>query len=130
MRLICSMNEWCVNQHGKSGLTAACLASEHTYEDVTKKVLEYIQRWVPEKGASLLAGSSVHADMRWVQARHSDAHHSCLGSSSKGCRRSCSISRIGSSVGPRRPYWSLTPRCLVGQGWRRTVIPVVSQSDK
>ena len=63
-----SMNEWCVNQHGKSGLTAACIASAHTYEEVTRRVLDYIQRWVPEKGASLLAGSSVHADMRCVRA--------------------------------------------------------------
>ena len=61
------MDEWCTNQHGKSGLTAACIASPLTYEDVTKKVLEYIQKWVPERGAALLAGSTVHADMRWVQ---------------------------------------------------------------
>lgn len=60
------MDEWCTNQHGKSGLTAACIASPLTYEDVTKKVLEYIQKWVPERGAALLAGSTVHADMRWV----------------------------------------------------------------
>ena len=58
------MDEWCTNQHGKSGLTAACIASPDTYEDVSGKVLEYIQKWVPEKGAGLLAGSSVHADMR------------------------------------------------------------------
>jgi hypothetical protein len=60
------MDEWCTNQHGKSGLTAACIASPLTHEDVTNKVLEYIQKWVPERGAALLAGSTVHADMRWV----------------------------------------------------------------
>jgi oligoribonuclease len=58
------MGEWCVNQHGKSGLTQACLVSPHSYEDVTAMVLDYIKRWIPEKGAGLLAGSSVHADMR------------------------------------------------------------------
>ena len=64
------MNEWCVDQHGKSGLTAACLASEHTYPAVAQAVLEYIQKWIPERGAGLLAGSSVHADMRWVYNTH------------------------------------------------------------
>lgn len=58
------MGEWCTEQHGKSGLTAACLASPHTYAAVAANVLSYIQKWIPEKGAGLLAGSSVHADMR------------------------------------------------------------------
>ncbi|WVQ99590.1 hypothetical protein IAU59_006726 [Kwoniella sp. CBS 9459] len=61
-----SMNEWCVNQHGKSGLTQACLDSPFTYEQVTQKVLEYIRKWIPERGAGLLAGSTVHADMRFL----------------------------------------------------------------
>ncbi|OCF33032.1 oligoribonuclease, mitochondrial [Kwoniella heveanensis BCC8398] len=63
-----NMNEWCVNQHGKSGLTQACLDSPYTYEQVTQKVLEYIQKWIPERGAGLLAGSTVHADMRGDEA--------------------------------------------------------------
>ena len=58
------MGEWCTNQHGKSGLTQACIKSPHTHDQVTKLVLEYIQRWIPEAEAGLLAGSSVHADMR------------------------------------------------------------------
>ena len=58
------MGEWCVNQHGASGLTAACIASPHTYDEVAANVLAYIQKWIPERGAGLLAGSSVHADMR------------------------------------------------------------------
>ncbi|RSH86910.1 uncharacterized protein EHS24_005188 [Apiotrichum porosum] len=60
------MGEWCTEQHGKSGLTQACIDSPHSYEDVAAKVLEYIKRWIPEKGAGLLAGSSVHADMRFL----------------------------------------------------------------
>lgn len=61
------MNEWCINQHGKSGLTAACLSSPHTHDEVERLVTEYIQKWIPEKGAGLLAGSTVHADMRSVK---------------------------------------------------------------
>lgn len=61
------MNEWCINQHGRSGLTQACLDSPHTYDEVYQKVVAYIQKWVPEKGAGILAGSSVHADARWLR---------------------------------------------------------------
>jgi oligoribonuclease (3'-5' exoribonuclease) len=63
-RLTRRMDEWCTNQHGKTGLTAACIASPHTHDEVSRLVLEYIQKWVPDKGAALLAGSTVHADMR------------------------------------------------------------------
>jgi oligoribonuclease len=58
------MNEWCVDQHGKSGLTQACLDSPWTHQQVSEKVLEYVQKWIPESGSAILAGSTVHADMR------------------------------------------------------------------
>ncbi|RXK37080.1 oligoribonuclease [Tremella mesenterica] len=60
------MGEWCVEQHGKSGLTAACLSSPHTHQEVEKVVKEYIMRWIPEPGAGLLAGSSVHLDKAFL----------------------------------------------------------------
>jgi oligoribonuclease (3'-5' exoribonuclease) len=60
------MNEWCINQHGKTGLTQACIDSPHTHEEVEEKVRAYLEKWIPEAGAGLLAGSSVHADMRYV----------------------------------------------------------------
>ena len=58
------MQVW--EQHGKSGLIQACLDSPYSYDTVVEKVLDYIRRWIPERGAGLLAGSSVHADMRQV----------------------------------------------------------------
>jgi oligoribonuclease len=67
------MGEWCVNQHGKSGLTQACLDAPLSHEEVEKEVTDYIKKWIPERGAGILAGSSVHADMRcvdiWKQER-------------------------------------------------------------
>lgn len=57
-----NMGEWCVKQHGASGLTAACLESKHTTESVQDEVLNYIKKWVPQQRAALLAGNSVHAD--------------------------------------------------------------------
>jgi len=64
--LTSSMNEWCINQHGKTGLTQACIDSPHTHEEVEESVRAYLEKWIPEAGAGLLAGSSVHADMRYV----------------------------------------------------------------
>ncbi|EKM53426.1 uncharacterized protein PHACADRAFT_259806 [Phanerochaete carnosa HHB-10118-sp] len=57
-----SMDEWCTNQHGKSGLTAACLGSPHSTEFVAKEVLAYIKKWIPEQRVGVLAGSTVHFD--------------------------------------------------------------------
>jgi len=62
------MNEWCINQHGKTGLTQACIDSPHTHEEVEESVRAYLEKWIPETGAGLLAGSSVHADMRYVKS--------------------------------------------------------------
>jgi oligoribonuclease (3'-5' exoribonuclease) len=80
LELMNSMNEWCINQHGKTGLTQACIDSPHTHEEVEEKVRAYLEKWIPETGAGLLAGSSVHADMRWVLLFPSFFHPSPLSS--------------------------------------------------
>ncbi|KAM0749842.1 ribonuclease H-like protein [Meredithblackwellia eburnea MCA 4105] len=59
------MNEWCINQHGKTGLTAACLKSTTTMEEVDDLVTEYVLKHCPDKMA-LLAGNSVHADRAFI----------------------------------------------------------------
>lgn len=61
-----NMNDWCVQTHGKSGLTAACLSSTTSPDQAAKGLLEYIQRYVPEKRKGLLAGNSVHADKAFL----------------------------------------------------------------
>ncbi|EKM81106.1 hypothetical protein AGABI1DRAFT_84041 [Agaricus bisporus var. burnettii JB137-S8] len=60
------MDEWCTKQHGKSGLTRACLDSPYTQEYVASQILNYIKRWVPEPRTGILAGSSVHADRAFL----------------------------------------------------------------
>ena len=58
-----NMTSWCVNQHGKLGLTAKVLANpQQTLSKVQDELLEYIQKYVPEPRTSLLAGNSVHMD--------------------------------------------------------------------
>jgi len=57
-----AMGEWCTAQHGKTGLTAACLASTTTAEDAAEQLLAYVQKYCPERKKALLAGNTVHAD--------------------------------------------------------------------
>ncbi|KAF7846388.1 hypothetical protein BT93_L4473 [Corymbia citriodora subsp. variegata] len=57
-----SMDEWCRNTHGRTGLTQACLVSTTTAEEASEGLLAYLKQHVPEKSKALLAGNSVHAD--------------------------------------------------------------------
>ncbi|CAK7210452.1 Phosphatidylinositol 3,4,5-trisphosphate-dependent Rac exchanger 2 protein [Sporothrix curviconia] len=61
------MDEWCTDHHGCSGLTKAVLASSTTHEEAANGLLAYIQRYIPNKGVGLLAGSSVHADKAFLR---------------------------------------------------------------
>ncbi|KAG9008961.1 hypothetical protein FRB94_005526 [Tulasnella sp. JGI-2019a] len=60
------MNPWCIDQHGKSGLTQACLDSTHEYSGVRASVLSYVKGWIPEPRTGVLAGSSVHCDKAFL----------------------------------------------------------------
>ena len=59
------MDEWCVNQHGRSGLTAAVRASRVGLEEAQALLLEYLRRHTSE-GQSPLAGNSVGHDRRFL----------------------------------------------------------------
>lgn len=61
-----AMNPWCIDVHGRSGLTAACLASQTTAALASADLLAYIQRHVPQPGVALLAGNSVHVDKMFL----------------------------------------------------------------
>lgn len=56
------MNEWCVNQHGKSGLTTKVLENPQCkLSDIENELMEYIKQYVqPNKG--IMAGNSIHMD--------------------------------------------------------------------
>ncbi|KEP50348.1 putative RNA exonuclease Rex2 [Rhizoctonia solani 123E] len=68
-----NMGEWCVNQHGKSGLTQEAIDSPHSPAEVAAHVLAYIQRWIPEQRTGVLAGNSVHADAMFLRAKGPDS---------------------------------------------------------
>ena len=60
------MGDWCTRTHGKTGLTAACIASKTTHKEAALGLLDYIKRFAPEPKCSLLAGNSVHHDKAFL----------------------------------------------------------------
>lgn len=57
------MNEWCIKQHGKLGLTEKVLAHpERTLPKVQQELLAYIKHYVPVGSAGILAGNTIHMD--------------------------------------------------------------------
>ncbi|GAA5829519.1 hypothetical protein JCM5353_001279 [Sporobolomyces roseus] len=60
------MNDWCIKQHGKTGLTRACLNSQHSMEEVDSLVTAYVTKHFPPSTPALLAGNSVHADRAFI----------------------------------------------------------------
>ena len=61
------MNEWCINTHSKSGLTAACISSATTPHEASSGLLGYIKKYVSEPRRALLAGNSVHCDKEFLK---------------------------------------------------------------
>jgi oligoribonuclease (3'-5' exoribonuclease) len=61
-----AMSQWCIDTHGRSGLTSAVLASSTTASAAAAELLSYIKKFVPEPRTALLAGNSVHADRAFL----------------------------------------------------------------
>ncbi|KAI5295532.1 hypothetical protein KEM52_001080 [Ascosphaera acerosa] len=61
-----AMNQWCIDHHGASGLTAAVLSSTVTAEAAAQGLLRYIKSFVPAPRCAVLAGNSVHADKAFL----------------------------------------------------------------
>ena len=91
--IIASMNEWCIENHAKSGLTQAVRKSTVTLAEAEQRTLEFIQRHIPEPGAAQIAGNSVHVDINFLKKYMPSiveyAHYRIVDVSSVGelCRR-------------------------------------------
>lgn len=59
------MNEWCIKQHGKSGLTERVQQSTISEATAEKETLEFIKQFVPEK-TSPLCGNTIYQDRRFL----------------------------------------------------------------
>lgn len=60
------MDEWCVKQHGQSGLTAAVRESRVGLAEAEALLLEYLRKRTSE-GQSPLCGNSVSHDRRFIE---------------------------------------------------------------
>lgn len=62
-----NMDEWCVKQHGKTGLTERCRQSNVSLEQATEQTLAFLEQYVP-KGVSPMCGNSIGQDRRFLNA--------------------------------------------------------------
>jgi oligoribonuclease len=64
--LLTTMNDWCIEHHGKSGLTDLVRNSTINTADAESQVLKFIKQHIPEQKAGILAGNSVHVDRQFL----------------------------------------------------------------
>ena len=63
--LMDSMDEWCTNQHGGSGLTQKVLDSDVSESQAEQDSLAFIKKYV-DQGASPMCGNSIGQDRRFL----------------------------------------------------------------
>ncbi|XP_072885893.1 oligoribonuclease, mitochondrial-like isoform X2 [Hemitrygon akajei] len=63
--LLDGMSEWCVQHHGKSGLTQAVRDSKISLQQAEYEFLSFVRQHTPP-GLCPLAGNSVHADKKFL----------------------------------------------------------------
>ncbi|KAJ3300069.1 Oligoribonuclease, mitochondrial [Borealophlyctis nickersoniae] len=61
------MNDWCVQTHGQSGLTAAVIASTLSTSEAESQILSFIRQHIPTPRVAILAGNSIHVDKQFLQ---------------------------------------------------------------
>ena len=64
-KILSKMDEWCVNQHGSSGLTDRVKKSKITTSKAEKLTLEFLREYVPES-KSPMCGNSICQDRRFL----------------------------------------------------------------
>ncbi len=60
-----NMSAWCVEHHGKSGLTKRCLESQVDLVSAEQATLEFVRQYVPQ-GKSPMCGNSIGQDRRFL----------------------------------------------------------------
>ena len=60
-----NMDPWCIETHGKSGLTQRCRDSEVSEKDAIDETIAFLKNHVPQ-GVSPLCGNSIGQDRRFM----------------------------------------------------------------
>ncbi|XP_023944437.2 probable oligoribonuclease [Bicyclus anynana] len=64
--ILSNMNQWCITQHGESGLTDACRESNVSVTEAENQILAFVKAHVPENKCSL-GGNSIYMDRLFIQ---------------------------------------------------------------
>ena len=59
------MNEWCIETHGKTGLTQRCRDSQVDVDTAQQLTIAFLQQWVPAN-KSPLCGNTIGQDRRFM----------------------------------------------------------------
>ena len=62
-----TMDAWCIDQHGRSGLTKRVQESQISLAEAEQLTIGFLDEWV-NKGAAPLAGNSIGQDRRFIRA--------------------------------------------------------------
>lgn len=62
-----AMDEWCITQHGASGLTQRVQESREGEADVERLLLDFLAQHFDGDERILLAGNSIHQDRRFIR---------------------------------------------------------------
>lgn len=60
-----NMSDWCIEHHGKSGLTQRCRDSKTDLATATAETIKFVEQFVP-KGKSPMCGNSIGQDRRFI----------------------------------------------------------------
>ena len=60
-----NMDQWCIDTHGKSGLTARCRQSKVTEKMAVEQTIEFLRPFV-DKGKSPMCGNTIGQDRRFM----------------------------------------------------------------
>ena len=63
--VLANMNPWCIEQHGKSGLTQRVRDSRLSEAQAEAQTVAFLEQWVPA-GASPMCGNSIGQDRRFL----------------------------------------------------------------
>ncbi len=100
-----TMDPWCIEQHGKSGLTQRCRESKVSALDAQARTLEFLAKWCAP-GKSPLCGNTIGQDRRflvkYMPRLHDFFHYRSIDVSS--------IKELVSSLGTSRPNTSIRRR--------------------
>lgn len=66
------MDEWCVTQHGASGLTARVRDSQLSEQQVEAELIAFAQQHCGQDAKLLLCGNSIHMDRRFIERQWKD----------------------------------------------------------